>query len=179
MAPEVHGASAYRSLPADTRRRGLPLIGFEIIPGALEITPIASGETFLRCTERRADGKIVGELEITVFAAALVIDRDGILEATASRHGGGGHALPISLPGASGYFAEARDDPQLPYRYVFAIAPYDLAVDGGLLVTVRSARPGWPEAERALQSLRILTRSGVAPANDAELGPILPLLTEP
>jgi len=138
---------------------------------------MSAGETLLRCTEKRDDGKPVGELEVTVFSAALVIDRDGILEAKASENTGGAHAVPVVLPGASGYFAETRGDAQLPYRYVFAIAPHDLAIEGGVLVTVRSARPDWPAAERLLQSLRILTRHGTAPANDvAADAPILPLV---
>ena len=50
-------------------------------------------------------------------------------------------------------------------------------IDGGVLVTVRCARPDWPAADRALQSLRIITRHGVAPANDvAGDAPLLPLV---
>src|SRR5688500_2383796 len=149
-------AKAYRQLPAASRERGLASIGFEILPGELELTPVPAGETILRCTETRDDGRPIGELEVTVFKAALVIDRDGILEAKASDQAGGAHAVPVVLPGASGYFAETRGDAQLPYRYVFAIAPHDLAVDGGVLVTVRCARRDWPAAERMLQSLRII-----------------------
>jgi hypothetical protein len=171
------GAKAYRQLPQASRQRGLPSIGFEIVPGDLEVTPVGSGDALVRCCERRSDGKPVGELEVTVFSAALVIDRDGILEAKASDGSGGSPAVPVSLPGASGYFAETRGDPALPYRYVFAVAPHDLAVDGGVLVTVRSARPEWPAADAVLRSLRILTRHGVAPANDdAEAAPRLPLV---
>lgn len=169
-------AVAFRYLPAAARQRGLASIGFELVPGDLELTPVAVGETLLRCTEKRDDGRPIGELEVTVFAAALVIDRDGILEAKASDSTGGAHAVPVVLPGASGYFAETRGDAALPYRYVFAIAPHDLAIDGGLLVTVRSARPDWPAADRVLQSLRIITRHGVAPANDVADAPGLPLV---
>lgn len=173
----VQSAKAFRLLPAASRQRGLPSIGFEIVPGDLEVTPVNDGETLLRCTQTRDDGRPLGELEVTVFSAALVIDRDGILEAKASDNTGGAHAVPVVLPGASGYFAETRGDAQLPYRYVFAIAPHDLAIDGGVLVTVRSARPDWPAADRALQSLRIITRHGVAPANDvAADAPLLPLV---
>ena len=171
----MSSAKAYRQLPAASRQRGLPSIGFVIEPiDGLEVTPVSAGETLLRCTETR-DGRRLGELEVTVFSAALVIDRDGILEAKASDNTGGAHAVPVMLPGASGYFAETRGDEQLPYRYVFAIAPHDLAVDGGVLVTVRSARPDWPAADRVLQSLRIITRHGTAPANDVA-PPILPFV---
>lgn len=169
---------AYRQLPTQSRQRGLASIGFEIItPDDLVVTPVPAGATLLRCTEAREDGRPVGELEVTVFQAALVIDRDGILEAKASDNTGGAHAVPVVLPGASGYFAETRGDPALPYLGVFAVAPHDLAVDGGVLVTVRSARPDWPAAERLLQSLRIITRHGTAPANDvAADAPILPFV---
>ena len=157
----------YRQLPAASRQRGLPSIGFEIVPSdELEVTPVAAGDALVRITQKREDGRPVGELEVTVFSAALVIDRDGILEAKASDQSGGAHAVPVVLPGASGYFAETRGDAQLPYRYVFAVAPHDLAIEGGVLVTVRSARPDWPAADRLLHSLRILTRHGTAPAND-------------
>jgi hypothetical protein len=169
-------AKAYRQLPTASRQRGLASIGFEVVPGDLEVTPVQAGETLLRCTEKADDGRPIGELEVTVFSAALVIDRDGILEAKASDNTGGAHAVPVVLPGASGYFAEARDDANLPYRYVFAIAPHDLAIDGGLLVTIRSAAPDWPAADRLLQSLRIITRHGTAPANDAE-PTVLPLVS--
>lgn len=167
-------AKAYRQLPIASQKRGLPSIGFEIVPGDLDVEPIPAGEALVRCTETR-DGKSIGELEVTVFGAALVIDRDGILEAKATDRSDGGHATPVELPGASGYVAEAKGDAQLPYRYVFAIAPHDLAVDGGVLVTVRSVQPDWPAAEQVLKSLRIITRHGTAPANDSD-APILPLV---
>ena len=172
-------AKAYRLLPTASQKRGLGPIGFEVVAGDdLECTPVPNGETLLRCTEKREDGKPIGVLEVTVFRAALVIDRDGILESKASDHTGGAHAVPVSLPGASGYFAESRGDAQLPYRYVLAIAPHDLAIDGGLLVTIRSAQPDWPAADRLLQSLRIITRHGTAPANDvAGDAPILPVVS--
>jgi len=170
-------AKAYRQLPAASRQRGLPAIGFEVAPGELDLEPVAQGDTLLRATETRGDGKPVGEIEVTVFSAALVIDRDGILEAKASDSSGGAHAMPVVLPGASGYFAETHaQTASLPYRYVFAIAPHDLAVDGGVLVTVRSARRDWPAAEAMLNSLRIITRHGTAPANDSAEVTQLPLV---
>lgn len=131
----------------------------------------------VRCCERREDGKPIGELEIGVFSAALIIDRDGILSAKASQVSGGMPATPITLPGASGYRAEAVGTAPLPYLYVFAMAPDDLGVQSGVLVTVRSARPDWPAAEALLRSLRILTRNGVVAANDDNSGAFaLPLV---
>lgn len=157
---------AYRQLP-----RGLPAIGFEL---TTELSPTPVGRA-VRWSERH-DGRTVGELEVEVFAAALVIDRDGILEAKASETTGGMPAVKVSLPGASGYRAEAVAPSPLPYLYAFAMAPRD-GIDGGVLVTVRCARPDWPAAEAMLRSLRILTRHGVA-ANDEQLddAPLLPLV---
>jgi hypothetical protein len=173
---------AYRQLPTLSRR-----IGFEIsTPSEVEIQP---GEV-VRCRERRSDGQTIGELEVSVFHAALVIDRDGILEEkvqavldSAAEPGARVFpSVPVSLPGASGYRADLEvvrpmgtARPPLPYLYVFAMAPNDLALDGGLLVVVRSASPEWPAAEAILQSLKILSRRG-GTANDADAAPVSPML---
>jgi hypothetical protein len=59
--------------------------------------------------------------------------------------------------------------------YVFAIAPHDLGVDGGVLVRVRSAAPEWPAADAILRTMRVLGRN--SSANDAEPPPtLLPLI---
>jgi hypothetical protein len=164
---------SYRQLPTASRR-----IGFEIeTPSEVEVQP---GDV-VKCSERR-DGQMIGELEVSVFHAALVIDRDGILEEKAasvierSREPGArvSPAMPVSLPGASGFRADLEvvrpmgvARAALPYVYVFAMAPHDLALDGGLVVTVRSASPDWPAADAILQSLRILARGGKT-ANDSQ-----------
>jgi hypothetical protein len=182
----VPPANGYRQLPAASRQRGLPPIGVELeAPAAVEVTPIDSGPTLVRCRERRADGKTIGELEIAIFKAALVIDRDGILEAKASTAANDvadrgvrvSSPMPVSLHGASGYRADAeiRPPPPLPYAYVFAMAPNDLGVDGGVLVTIRCATPEWPAADEIIESLRLSTRRGAS--NDAEpAAPLLPML---
>lgn len=174
---------AYRQLPTASRR-----IGFEIeAPSEVEVRP---GDV-LRCCEQR-DGRTIGELEVSVFHAALVIDRDGILEEKAAtvieraREPGARvlPAIPVTLPGASGYRADLEvvrpmgaARPELPFVYVFAMAPYDLALDGGLVVTVRSASPEWPAADAILRSLKILSRGGKPAANDAaEPRSLLPLI---
>src|SRR5262245_31472511 len=96
---------AYRQPPTTSRR-----IGFEIeTPSQVEVQP---GET-VRCVERR-DGQTIGELEVSVFQAALVIDRDGILEEkvqSAIERAREPSArvwpvMPVSLPGASGFRAD-------------------------------------------------------------------------
>lgn len=180
--------NAYRLAPAASRQRGLPSIGFEVTaPDAIELTPLGKGGAVLRCRERRADGKTVGELEVEVFSAALIIDRDGILEEKArdvaqeSARIAVTATVAVSLPGASGYRADVElrglSRPELPYLHVFAFAPPD-GIDGGVLIKVRSATPNWPAAEAILRSLRILTRNGTAPANDdSELAALLPVVT--
>ena len=106
-----------------------------------------------------------------MFRAALVIDRDGILEekvrhAIVEEVAAGAHVLepmPVEIAGASGWRVDAQyqrgtDKPALPYVYVFALASDDLGVDAGVLVTVRSASPEWPAADQIVQSLKIFTR---------------------
>ena len=147
-------------------------------PPEVELTP-GSGAQIVHCLERRADGKPVGELEVRVFSAPLIIDRDGILEERArdaaertAQHAVAG-TFAIELPGASGYRADAevRGGVPLPYVHVFAMAATD-GVDGGLLITVRSATPDWPAAEAILGSLKLLTRRGTTPAQDGSLPPV-------
>lgn len=165
---------AYRQPPTMARR-----VGFEIDP-PLEVTVQPYGTT-VRCQQLKADGAPLGELELEVFHAALVIDRDGILEekvrAAIAKAAPGATVLqpmPVELSGASGFRADAEPartvgaattTSALPYVHVFAIAPDDLGVDGGLLVTVRSASPEWPAADKILASLRILSRRSTQ-AND-------------
>jgi hypothetical protein len=149
-------ARSFKQLPAASRQRGLPPIGFSIVT-ELEQVP----GRMMHFTERR-DGKLVGELEVEVFAAALIIDRDGILETMASS-ATSTPAVAFELPGASGYRAETVKQAELPYLHVLAVA-LDGAIDGGVIVTMRCAQPEWPAAEALLRSLKILTRH--TPAND-------------
>jgi len=172
----------FRQLPTPARR-----IGFQIeTPEEVEVQP---GEV-VRCFERKGD-ETIGELEVSVFHAALVIDRDGILEekvhdAIARAAEPGARVLPtipVALPGASGFRADVEfvrpmgtPRPPLPYVYVFAMAPKDLALDGGLVVTVRCASPEWPAADAILRSLRILSRRGVTANDSDDSRPLLPLV---
>jgi len=180
---------AYRLAPTASRQRGLPAIGLEMTaPTEVELTPVPAGAAVVRCCERRG-GKTVGELEIEMFSAALIIDRDGILEEKAreAAHNSSAQVVTIagtfavSLPGASGYRADVEPPGRvaLPYVYVFAMAPHDLGIEGGVIVTVRSAQPEWPAAEAILGSMRLLTRHGrPQAANDEtnEHGPLLPVI---
>jgi hypothetical protein len=180
------GNNAYKLLPSDSRRRGLAAIGLELEnPAAIDLEPVATGTTVVRARELR-DGKKLGEIEVEVFKAALVIDRDGILEEKAhlavdAERGRVTPPVPVSLAGASGYRAEVvrvpstgAPRPELPYTYVFAVAPDDLGAEGGVLITVRCATPEWPAADSILRSLKVLGRRN-ATANDGE-GLALPML---
>jgi hypothetical protein len=160
---------AFRQLPTTSRR-----IGFELqTPEDMTVESTRSGA--------RVRGP-AGEIELEIFQAALVIDRDGILEEKISqavdvalssdRDAQVLQTIPIELPGASGYRADLElvrpmgvARPERPYLLIFAIAPLDLGVDGGVIVRVRSATPEWAAAEYILSSLRILTRRS-ATANE-------------
>ncbi len=157
------------------------MIGFQLeVPCEVEILEGPA----LKCRELLQGGRMRGELEIRLFAAALVIDRDGILsekacevlagEATLGR---GPTAVAVALPGASGFRADAVIHATLPYRYAFAIAPPDLGVDGGVAIVVRCVSPDWPAADHMLRSLRILTRTGrIATQTEVDDGPLLPVV---
>jgi hypothetical protein len=156
------------------------MIGFQVeVPAevAVQDGPV------LTCREVLRDGRTLGEIEVSVFAAGLVIDRDGVL-ADRARDGiaqeagvrGEPTAVAVRLPGASGFRADAVHGAPLPYRHVFAIAPDDV-VDGGVLITIRCASPDWPAADHMLRSLRVLTRSGrVATHTEVDDGPLLPIV---
>jgi hypothetical protein len=172
------GMSQSRTYRRDPR--GRPAIGFVLeVPREVELRdgPV------LRCREARADDRVIGELEVSVFAAALIIDRDGILEEKATvaidalaRSHSGVPAVAVRLPGAGGFRTAAVHGTQLPYVYVFALAADD-AGDGGILVTIRAAGPDWSAGDVILRSLRILTRNGrVATCVDADEGPLLPVV---
>lgn len=172
------------SSPLTYRRppRGRPLIGFQLeVPGEVELV---EGDALI-CREVGVQGQTLGELEIRVFPAALVIDRDGILAQTAcealSREAvvrGGATAVAMRLPGASGYRADAVHKAPLPYRHVFAVAD-DGTVDGGVLVTIRCAKPDWSPGDHMLGTLRIVTRSGrLATSTEDADGPMLPMVVQ-
>jgi len=168
--------SIYRHPP-----RGRPMIGFQLdVPREVELRD----GSVLKCREVLRGGRTLGELEVGVFVAALIIDRDGILAEKACEVLGREAALrgeptavAVRLPGAAGFRADAVVNTPLPYRYVFAISP-DEVVDGGVLITIRCATPDWPAADRMVRSLRVLTRSGrIATHAEFDEGPLLPVAT--
>jgi hypothetical protein len=53
-------------------------------------------------------------------------------------------------------------------------------IDGGVMITIRSASPEWGAADHVLRSLRILTRTGRVATNcEADDTPILPVVVPP
>jgi hypothetical protein len=165
-------------------------LGLELdLPDAVELLS-NDGDTVLWCRERRADGKRLGELEVTRLTGALVIDRDGVLEerartAVAREAAQLTGTIAVHLPGAAGQRADGvirgrtgnEPRPELPYIYVLALAPHDLVVQGGLLVVVRCAAPEWAAGDTMLQSLRLVgLRGPFAAANDEPGDSALPLI---
>jgi hypothetical protein len=145
------------------------------IPERVDLATPPTGPHVLVCREPG-----LGELAVELFAAGLIIDRDGILEQMASdaaRHavvapaaGDIRGVMPVELAeGPNGYVAEVdlrRDErgapPELPYLDIFVVAPADLAVPGGALVTVRRAGDEWPAGAEMLASLRLGAQGGAA-----------------
>ncbi len=186
----------HRHPASESRSRGLPPIGFQldVPPGVMieQIDPAGPDRAVvLRAYQRGDDGRLVGELELGVFSASLIIDRAGVLkelvETTAGVALGGpaagkllGAGNAAFAAGASGYRmdvvltsgaepGEAR--PSCPYLTWLALVSEDLVLPGGLFATIRSASPTWPAASHMLDSLRI---SGLAGAR-APLGSPLAL----
>jgi hypothetical protein len=140
-------------------------------PTGVELVPLSPEH--LRASERRPDGAPIGELEVTTFKQALIIDRDGVLEdkARTLAEAAAPAALvdsctPIALPGISGYRAEAFvrsiQRPALPYIHVLVLAPDDLHINGGLVITARSQRLEWAAGDAIIASLKVLGRRGAA-----------------
>jgi hypothetical protein len=189
----------YRHQPADSRRRGLPAIGFALVaPERIELIqsePIAPTRSTLLVARERDGAAVIGELEIGVFSAALIMDRDGILEQmveveaeraiAAPAAGRRESILPLELEtGVAGFRAEvvilrdARGVVKPPFAYVSccALASSEI-IDAGLFVTIRSVRPEWPAGEAMLQSLRIVRMGGSFHARTAgDEMPRLPLV---
>lgn len=189
----------HRHPASESRSRGLPPIGFQlVVPAGVMIEQIDPAgpdrAVVLRAHQRSDDGRMLGELELGVFSASFIIDREGVLkelvEATASLASGGpgpkllgageaafaagasGYRMDVVMIGASGGEADAR--PACPYLTWLALASGDLVLPGGLFLTIRSAAPTWPAASAMLDSLRI---SGLAGARSPYGGPIsLPLV---
>jgi hypothetical protein len=139
------------------------------------IDPMASPVgRLVSASERRGDGKLLGELEIAVFGAAIVIDREGILEETvtaaaehATTSAGQGRIIEIAhvtnAQGLDGYRADveltrdANGVPELPFVSFLALAPDEAAAAAGaLFIRLACASRPWPAGAAMLESIAIL-----------------------
>ena len=172
-----------RLLPSESRRRGRPAIGFDLmLPESVEQVD-AQGPVEASLVERRPDGRLIGALTIELFAASLVVDRDGVLRslvATAAERAGGEvqGVYPVAYEsGSAGFRADIVhvDRVELPYQSWLALAPADLAVRGGALVTLASLGPDWPATHSILDTLRVFSRDSDARARTEDTGEPLAL----
>ncbi|MCE9576442.1 MAG: hypothetical protein K8W52_25055 [Deltaproteobacteria bacterium] len=160
-----------RHAVAESRRRGLPALGFVCdAPDALVWTA-GEASTIGTAIERAADGAVIGEITFAIVGASLIMDRDGILADTAhagAARAAGEHATsdealgPTASAGASGSVAALVQlgRPPLPYVSVYALASDDV-VAGALLVTVRHEAPEWPAAEALVASIRVASKDAL------------------
>lgn len=194
----ISASIIHRHPASESRTRGLPPIGFQldVPPGVMleQIDPAGPDRAVvLRAHQRGDDGRLVGELELGIFSAALVIDRRGVLrelvETTravspgapaASRLLGAGEASFAA--GVSGYRMdvvvvsgdEGESRPACPYLTWLALASDDLVLPGGLFATIRSAAPSWAAGSQILDTLRISGLAGAYAPPGARLA--LPLV---
>jgi hypothetical protein len=144
------------------------------VPDGVRVVPTDPGGSqngvVVRAEERRGD-RLVGELEIGVFSAGLVMDRDAVLAEMASAAAdralappGAGRLLSVGEVtlegGLHGFRADvwrSRGDdglaPACPYLALFALGGGAL---GGLFVVVRSAQSEWAAGNAIVSSLHLL-----------------------
>src|SRR5688500_222072 len=91
----------YRQQPSDSRKLGLPPIGVRVrAPERVPLAPArGSAGAPVVCSEVGADGNVVGEVEIAVCGAGLIIDGDGVLERIAPEAGEDAAASGGKVPG--------------------------------------------------------------------------------
>ena len=161
-------------LPLAASRRGRPPLGFglEVADGVAVEVPEAENEPLVRCTER-AGGRVIGVLEIDIFAASLIMDPDGAITELAAgvlerlRAGGTARSQPPlgfdrddDVHGVRVHADLLRDRdgqrPALPYVTVVALA--GSSVRGSVVITMRSAADHWDAGERMLESVQVLDR---------------------
>ncbi len=154
---------------------GVKPVGFRLdLPGGVEIEPADPSIVQLRASERRVStGRPLGELEIRVFAARLIMDRDGVLLEAAQalaeelfaspRDGYLGDAGAIMLPAGEAWRADmtvTRDAhgrlPLYPYKKVIALGHPDAFVHAALLIVMQQAEATWPAGDAMLQSLQFV-----------------------
>lgn len=150
---------------ADARRRGLPALGLAFsAPAALTWTPCTDGALLGRGIERGADGAVVGELELALIPAALIMDRDGVLAALAQRAADRLDAAldaigPCTWPGLAGTVATLvrRDRAALPYLTIHVVTG-DSVVAGAVELIARHAAHSWPVLDDVVASLRVAAK---------------------
>lgn len=171
--------SRMRLLPSESRRRGRPAIGFDLIvpDGVVQGEGEAQGPVEVSMTEHGEEGRIIATMTIELFSGSLVVDRDGVLHgmvATAAEAAGGALQRIYAVEyegGACGFRADIirADRPELPYQSWIALAPSDLAVQGGALITLATLAPTWHAGTLILHSLRVFSRDGDARARSEPL----------
>ena len=166
-------------LPAATAaERGLPPIElrFRVGPALtlFELEPGEAGTALVAGEERGTGERLIGRLEIGLFAASLVIDGPGVVEEIARSAALEGLREPIRSrllgegavelgAGAVGFRVdhvmstdrEGRVRPSCPYISWLALTSGDPVAAGGVLVVVQSAGPDWAAAQALVDSLEI------------------------
>jgi hypothetical protein len=185
-------------LPAATAAdRGLPPIElrFRVGPALtlLDLEPAEAGGALVVGEERGTADRLIGRVEIGLFAASLIIDGAGVIEEIArsaaqqalrepvrSRLLGEG-AVELGA-GAVGFRVDhvmltdevGRVRPTCPYMSWLALTSGDPVAAGGALVIVRSAGPDWAAAAALIDSLEI-GGGGARPSGAEDGMPGLPL----
>jgi hypothetical protein len=151
-------------------------VGFRLeIPEGVQVERSDPTIIQLRATERRAaTGRPLGELEIRVFAARLIMDRDGVLLEAARalaeelfappRDGWLGARGAITLPAGEAWRADiqvTRDAhggglPELPYKEVYALGHPDEVAGAALLIVVQHAEATWDAGDLMLHTLEFV-----------------------
>lgn len=166
---------AFKYEPKVQKRLGVTPVGFRLdIPASVVVAPADPTIIQLRATEERAaSGRPLGIFEVRVFAARLIMDRDGVLLDAARalaeelfappRDGYLRHTGAVTLPAGDAWRADVevtRDEtghlPALPYKEVYALGHPDAFVHAALLVVVQHAEATWDAGEQMLQSLEFV-----------------------
>ncbi len=162
-------------------------MGFTLdVPEGVVVERPPGDDARLRAIERRASGKVAGELDVAVFWPSLIADRDGVLCDTLHRAGEallapprvgyGGGVFEMLLPAGPTWRLDTlleRDEagrPALPYQTVLAIGHPDLRIGAALFITMRAAADPWPAGTEMLESLRFAGRPAATAWRPDEYG---------
>ena len=155
--------------------RGRNAAGYIIdVPEGLVVERPPSDCGRLRLIERRAGGRVEGELDICLFWPSLIVDRDGVLRGTAADAAAallaaprdGYSSLPMELelsagPGWRVDLVVEKDEkgkPTLPYQTTLAVGHPDFRKPAAIFVTVRAASESWTAGAAVIESLRFAGR---------------------